>query len=100
MALEFQYEDIEAKYNAFVGDFLSCEKNVERHEIFPKVWVVSVPQKDFRVMITCKVRRSVFGFEEWLAVVEEPNGEKSSFVLFEEEIENWLAEQRRLRGVQ
>jgi hypothetical protein len=80
-------------------DFLSGEENVQRTQLLPNVWIVSVPEKDFKVMIKLESVGSPYGFEEWIAVVEETDGEKSNYLLFEDEIENWLAEQRKLRGI-
>jgi hypothetical protein len=97
--LQFNYLDVKDRYNSFVSDFLNSEGNVQRTQLLPNVWSICLPDKDFKVLITCESIRSPYGFEEWLAVVEEPNGEKSNFLLFEDEIENWLAEQRRIRGI-
>lgn len=97
--LQFKHEEVKEGYQSFVNDFLSGEENVQRTELPLNVWIVSVPIKDFKVMITCECIRSPYGFDEWIAVVEEPNGEKSNFLLFEKEIENWLDKQRTLRGI-
>ncbi|MEH6957752.1 hypothetical protein [Neobacillus drentensis] len=99
MTLTFDYLDVKSRYNYFVNDFLSCEANVQKTQLLPNVWAVCVPDKDFKVMITLESIRSPYGFEEWLAVVKEPVGEKTNYLLFQDEIENWLAEQRRLRGI-
>jgi hypothetical protein len=99
MNMQFKYEEVKARYQSFVNDFLNGEENVKKTELPLNVWLVTVPDKDFKVMITCKAERSPYGFDEWLAVVEEPNGEKSNFLLFQEEIENWLSEQRRLSEI-
>jgi hypothetical protein len=99
MSLTFTYDEIEKKYLDFVEKFMSAEKDVKHIKLLPHYWVVSVPSKDFKVAITCDCTGHFHGIEQWCAVVEEPNGEKSNFLLFEEEIEEWAAEQRRLRGI-
>jgi hypothetical protein len=97
--LQFEFNEIKNRFQSFINEFLSGEENVQRVELPLNVWMVSVPAKNFKVMITCRSHRSPYGFEEWCAVVEEPNGERSNYLLFEEEIEDWLSEQRKLRGI-
>jgi hypothetical protein len=99
MLLEFTHEEVSNRYKEFVRNFMSGERNVVRTNLLPHYWIVSVPSKDFKVAITCECTGHFHGIEQWCAVVEEPNGEKSNFPLFEEEIEKWAAEQRKLRGI-
>jgi hypothetical protein len=100
MSLTFTHDEIEKKYQVFVEKFMSGEKGVERTKLLPHFWIVTVPSKDFKVVITCECISHFHGIEQWCAVVEEPNGEKTNFLLFEEEIEQWAAEQRRIRGIE
>jgi hypothetical protein len=65
----------------------------------PHYWIVSVPSKNFNVAINCECIGHFHGIEQWCAVVEESTGNKSNFLLFENEIEEWAAEQRKLRGI-
>ncbi|ADU31004.1 hypothetical protein [Evansella cellulosilytica] len=98
---KFTHEDIEKRYLQFVKEeFLSDEEGVKRTELLPQFWVVTVPTKDFKVAITCECNNHFHGIEKWCAVVEEPNGEKSNFMLFEEEIEAWAQRERELRGIE
>lgn len=99
MTLKFTDDEISARYEKFVENFMSAEKDVKRTKLFPHFWIVSVPSKDFKVAITCQCTGHFHGIEEWCAIVEEPNGEKSNYLLFEEEIEQWASEQRKLRGI-
>ncbi|ADC52023.1 hypothetical protein BpOF4_20119 (plasmid) [Alkalihalophilus pseudofirmus OF4] len=99
--LTFQIEEIQARFELFVSNvFLNDENNVVRTEILPKLWEVSVPEKDFKVLVECKNIGNWHGVEQWCAVVTEPNGDSSNFLLFEEEIKVWLEEQRRMRGIE
>lgn len=98
--MAFSLEEVDARYNEFIRKFLSGEANVERTEVFPRFWTINVQGKDFSATIKLESRLSGYGFEEWMAIVEEPNGEKSNFLLFEEELEAWLAKQRKLRGLE
>ena len=98
MTLEFTFEEIASKYQVFVSSFLSDETNVEKEEVLPRLWMVIQKEKDFKASIECKCIGKWHGIEQWCAVVTEPNGEEHNYMLFEEEIEGWAAEQRRLRG--
>lgn len=100
MSLKFTHDEVSTRYEQFVQSFMSAEKGVERTKLLPHFWIVSVPSKDFKVAITCECTGHFHGIEQWCAVVEEPNGEKSNFLLFEEEIEHWAAEQRKLKGIE
>jgi hypothetical protein len=100
MSLTFTHDEISNRYEQFVKNFMSSEKDVERIKLLPHFWIVTVPSKDFKVSITCECIGHFHGIEEWCAVVEEPNGEKSNYLLFEEEIEQWSSEQRKLRGIE
>ncbi len=100
MSLKFTHDEISTRYELFVKDFMSAEMDVERTKLLPHFWIVSVPSKEFKVAITCECIGHFHGIEEWCAVVEEPNGEKSNYLLFEEEIEQWSSEQRKLRGIE
>lgn len=100
MSLEFTHEQIDKKYEDFVQkEFMSNEEGVKRTKLLPHFWIISVPEKDFKVAITCECIGRFHGIEEWAAVVEESNGEKSNFLLFKDEIEDWCIEQRKLRGI-
>ena len=99
MTLEFTYDEVSERLEQFVANFLSGEKDVKRKKVFPHYWIVSVPSKDFKVSITCECIGHFHGVEQWSAVVQELNGEKSKFLLFEEEIEKWALEQRKLKGI-
>ena len=99
MTLEFTHDEIVARYEQFVKTFLSSEKDVKRTKMLPHFWIVAVPAKDFKVAITCECIGHFHGIEQWCAVVEEPNGEKNNYLLFEEETEQWASEQRKLRGL-
>lgn len=92
MSLKFNYDEVSTRFEQFVKDFLSDEKGVERTKLLPHYWSVSVPSKEFKVVITCECTGHFHGIEQWCAVVEEPNGEKSNFLLFEKEIEQWVSE--------
>lgn len=99
MSLKFSHEEIVNRYESFVSGFLSEEIDVNKLEILPRLWFVEVPQKNFKVSIECKLTGHWHGIEEWCAIVTEPNGETSNYLLFEKEIEEWASEQRRLRGL-
>lgn len=99
MPLKFTHEEISNRYEQFVNDFMSAENGVQRTKLLPHFWIVAVPSKEFKTAITCECIGHFHGIEEWCAVVEEPNGEKHNFMLFEEEIEQWASEQRKLRGI-
>lgn len=99
MSLSFTHDEISTRYENFVKHFMSAEKDVERTKILPHFWIVSVPSKDFKVAITCECTGHFHGIEQWCAIVEESKGEKSNYLLFEEEIEQWASEQRKLRGI-
>lgn len=100
MPLTFSQEEISTRYEEFVENFMSGEKDVKRTKLLPHFWIVSVPKKDFKVAITCECIGRYHGIEEWCAVVEESNGEKSNFLLFEEEIKQWSSEQRKLSDIE
>ena len=100
MSLVFTHDEINNRYQDFVKSFLSAEKDVKRTQLLPQYWIVSVPSKDFKVAITCERIGHFHGIEQWFAVVEEPNGEKSNYLLFKEEIEQWASEQRKIRGIE
>jgi len=96
----FTHEQIEKKYKEFVKEeFMSNEKGVKRAEFLPRFWIISVPEKDFKVSITCKCIGRFHGIEEWAAVVEDPKGEKSNYLLFSDEIEAWSKREREIRGI-
>lgn len=95
MTLTFTYDEINNRYDKFVQNFMSGETNVERTQLLPRFWIVSVPSKGFRVSITCECTGLFHGIEEWCAIVEESNGEKTQFLLFEKEIDQWAVEIRR-----
>ena len=97
--LEFTHDEVSERYEQFVSNFLSSEKDVTRNKLLPHFWIISVPSKNFQVSITCKCTGRFHGIEQWCAVVEEPNGDKSNILLFEEEIEKWALEQRKLRSI-
>lgn len=100
MSLKFTYDEISARFEKFVKDFMSAEKDVERTKLLPHYWIISVPSKNFKAAITCECIGHFHEIEEWCAVVEEINGEKSNFLLFEDEIEQWSLEQRKSRGIE
>lgn len=88
--LHFTYEEVKLKFKEFVSNFLSGEVGVERTEIFPQVYIVVIPSADFKVLIKCEE----IGDGQWCAVVQEPSGDKTKYLLFKEEIDNWLDSQR------
>lgn len=100
MSLIFTDDEISTRYENFVKQFMSAEKDVERTKLLPHYWIVSVPSKDFKAAITCECTGHFHGIEQWCAIVEEPNGVKGNYLLFEEEIEQWASEQRKLRGIE
>lgn len=93
--LNFDYIEIKTKYEDFINNFLSEEKNVIKENVIQDFWTISVPEKNFKCSITCKCTGNRFGIEEWSAVVEEINGEKNIYPLFEKEIEKYLSEYRQ-----
>lgn len=99
MPLKFTHDEISSRFEKFVMNFMSAEKDVERTKLLPHFWIFSISSKDFKVAITCECAGHFQGIEEWCAIVEEPNREKSNYLLFEEEIEQWASEQRKLRGI-
>lgn len=99
MTLKFTYDQIRERYEEFIKDFMSAEKNVEKVELLPRLWSVEVPTKNFSVTISCECTGHIRGIEEWCAVVEEQSGQKNNYLLFEAEIEKWLEEQRKLKGL-
>lgn len=100
MLLKFTHNEISTRFENFVKHFMSAEKDAERTKLLPHFWIVSVPSKNFKVTITCECTGHFHGIEEWCAIVEEPNGEKNNYLLFEEEIEQWASEQRKLKGIE
>jgi hypothetical protein len=100
MILTFTHDEISDRFESFVESFMSGELDVQRTKLLPHYWIVSVPSKDFQVAITCECIGHLHGIEQWCAVVEDSNGDKSNFLLFEDEIEAWAAGQRRLRGIE
>ena len=97
--LKFSYEEVNDRYEEFVKNFLADEQGVEKTKLLPRLYSVVVPSKDFSVMVTCENISNFDDVEQWAAVVEETNGEKCNFVLFEKEIEEWSREQRELKGI-
>lgn len=98
MTLKFTYDQISTRYEEFIKDFMSAEESVEKVELLPRLWVVAVPSKNFKVTISCECIGHIHGVEEWCAVAEEESGQKNNYLLFEEEIEKWLSEQRKIKG--
>lgn len=94
MSLKFEHDEIKLRFNEFIKNFLSDEKEIEKIEVLPNYWVVSVPSKDFKVTISCSCVGHFHGIEEWCAVVEEKNGEKNNFLLFQDEIRQWALNQK------
>lgn len=88
MTLKFSYDEISRRYKEFVANFLLDEKEVEKVQLLPHLWTVSVPSKKFSVTIACECVGHFHGIEEWCAVVKEPNGETSNYLLFEKEIKD------------
>lgn len=99
MPLEFTREQIVNKFEHFVSEFLKEEENVERKEYLPRLWLINVPGKEFEATIECKCIGKWHGIEQWCAIVTEANGNESNFLLFEDEIQSWAKEQRRLKGI-
>ncbi|WP_368502829.1 hypothetical protein AB3N04_00390 (plasmid) [Alkalihalophilus sp. As8PL] len=98
--LTFSDEEILKRYELFVGNFLIDEEKVNRKEILPRLWSITVQGKDFNVTIELKNIGDWYGVAQWCAVVREPNGDQSNYLLFEREIEEWAAEQRKSRGLE
>lgn len=96
--INFSPEEVEARFNKFVQEFLSGEEFVMRKKVLPHFWLVKVPDKDFNATIKLESHSSVYEFDEWTVIVYGPNGEKSNFSLFKEESEEWLAKHRKISG--
>lgn len=43
MTLKFSYDEISRRYKEFVANFLLDEKEVEKVQLLPHLWTVSVP---------------------------------------------------------
>ncbi|WP_100374794.1 hypothetical protein [Bacillus sp. FJAT-45037] len=98
--LTFSDAEILKRYELFVSQFLMSEEKVNRKEILPRYWTVTVLEKDFNVTIELKNIGDWHGVAQWCAVVTEPTGDQSNYLLFKREIEEWAAEQRTLRGLE
>lgn len=96
MTLKFSYEEVKARYNEFIRNFLADENDITKEELLPSFWQVSVPSKNFNATISCERTENARGIEIWCAVVDD--GEKQYHSLFEQEIEEWLADQRKMKG--
>jgi len=99
LRLDWTYDEVKERYTKFVNDFMSNEKNVDKKEMLPNFWTVSIPSHNFNVTITCAYEKSTYGFEDWYAVVEETDGTKNNYRLFEEEINEWLKMKRIEKGL-
>lgn len=92
MIKERSYDEVKAKYQEFVKEFLSGEEDTEKMELFPNFWTVVNKKHDFHATINCEYRvKDLQTLEkEWVAVVTDldSNGkekDKSNFLLeFEE----------------
>lgn len=82
MSRERTYEEVKAKYQEFVQDFLSGEPDMEKTELLPNLWAIVNKKHNFKATITCEFRRTIgsMGKEEWFAVVDH-GGEKSNYLL-------------------
>lgn len=98
MTLKFSYEEVKARYNEFIQNFLVDENDIIKEELLPSFWKVSIPSKNFNATISCERTENARGIEIWYAVVEEEKGHKNEYSLFEQEIEEWLADQRKMKG--
>lgn len=65
MSLTFTYEEVSNRFDQFVRGFMSFEKDVEKTKLLPHYWIVSVPSKDFKVVITCECTNRFHGIEQW-----------------------------------
>lgn len=86
MIKERSYDEVKAKYQEFVRDFLSGEPETEKTELLPNLWAVVNKRHNFKATIECEFQRTLgsMGKEEWFAVVTH-DGEKSRYLLeFEE----------------
>ncbi|WP_100374756.1 hypothetical protein [Bacillus sp. FJAT-45037] len=97
--LTFSDEEILNRYELFVSQFLIGEEKVKRKEILPRFWTISVLEKDFNVSIELKNIGDWHGVAQWCAVVTEPSGDQSNYLLFDREMKEWATEQREIRGL-
>lgn len=69
---EPDHDEIKAKFQKFVQDFLSGEEGTEKTEMLPNFWTVTNKKHNFHATITCEyhVKDLRTMEKEWFAVVK------------------------------
>jgi len=98
---KFTEEQVKEQFQDFVlNHFLNDEENVQKKEIMPNHWAVSVADKEFSVTVELESNPNGYGFTDHFAVVTEPDGEKANYLLFEDEKNKWLEHKRKEKGLE